>query len=175
MQTSASIASRSSGASPPSSCRSASWSQRERTAATEATLTTAEMVCPGHRGDDLCLVCRPAREWAQGRKLLHHHVAVALVALESAAREEERLAANKRPEAFVHGRRHDEVDLAVFVFEEHEDDPVRRRRALAGDDESGDRDRASILEVLDVEARHHLGGEMRPQKLERVHTYGQVR
>ncbi len=53
---------------------------------------------------------------------------------------EERLAADECAEAVVDRRRHDQVDLAVFVFEQHEDDPVCGRGSLSGDRHSRERD-----------------------------------
>ena len=55
------------------------------------------------------------------------------IALEAAAREEQRLAADDRAVALVDRRRDDQVHLAVLVLEQHEDDALRGRRALARD------------------------------------------
>ena len=60
-------------------------------------------------------------------------VDVAAVALELAAREQQRLAADDRAVLLVDLRRHDQVRLAVLVLEQHEDDAVRGRRPLARD------------------------------------------
>ena len=61
------------------------------------------------------------------------HVLVAAVALEAAAREHERLAADDRSVPLVDGRRDDQVHVAELVLEQHEDDAVRGRRPLARD------------------------------------------
>src|SRR5215218_9083327 len=97
MQTSASMSSRSSGLSPASpSSRRASWSQSERAAATAPTLPAAKVVSARHRGGDFRLVGGVAGKGAEGRELLDDHVALALVALVQASREQQRLSANER-------------------------------------------------------------------------------
>src|SRR5213592_2347797 len=126
MQTSAVVFSRSSRDSGLSSARSASWSQRERGPAIASTLPMAEVVGLGERGAHLSLACCVARERCEGDDLVDDHVPVLLEALEAAAREEERLAADEHAEALVDLRRDDEVHLTVLVLEEHEDDTVRR-------------------------------------------------
>src|SRR4029079_1114793 len=109
-----------------------------------------------------------AGERGEGDELVHDQVPVPLEALETAASEEEWFAANERPVPLVHLRRDDEVHLPVLVLEEHEDDAVRGVRALAGDDKPRDCNAAPVLEVLEVGARRHLGGQVWAQELERV-------
>ena len=55
--------------------------------------------------------------------------------------------------ALVDGRRDDQVDRPPLVLEQHEDDPVRGRRALAGDDHPGDLDRRAVRTPLQLRAR----------------------
>src|SRR5262245_13409122 len=127
-----------------------------------------EMMSLRKRGAHFSLAGRLAGERRKRDELVHDHVSVSLEALEAAAREEERLPTDERPEALVHLRRNDEVHLAELVLKEHEDDAVRRRRALSCDDEAGDRDPAPVLEVVEIGARRYLGGQVRAEEIERV-------
>src|SRR6266498_4143296 len=141
----------------------------------DGSLAASEVVRSWHRRDHFGFVGGLSGERAQGGELLHDDVPVALVAFEAAAGEQERLPPDEGPVALVHGGRHDEVHLGVLVLEEHEDDAVRSRGALARDDEAGNGHRAPVLQMLEVEARQDLGGEMRPEELERMHTHREAR
>ena len=61
------------------------------------------------------------------------------------SREDQRLAAHDRAVALVDLRRDDQVHLAELVLEQHEDDPLRGRRALARDRHAGDRHARAML------------------------------
>ena len=77
--------------------------------------------------------CRPPRPRARAgrasRALETRTLRFSPHALEAAAGEEQRLAADDRAVPLVDLRRDDQVHLAVLVLEQHEDDPVRGRRA----------------------------------------------
>src|SRR6188472_2221009 len=148
MQTSAFVSSRTSCDSTPSSACRASWSQSERGPAMRQNLPMTKVMSLGKSGAHLGFAGGLAGERGEGDELVHDQVSVPLEALETAASEEEWFAANERPVPLVHLRRDDEVHLPVLVLEEHEDDAVRGGRALAGDDESRDRDPASVFEML---------------------------
>src|SRR4051812_1234574 len=122
-------------------------------ARTDGSLTVAEVMGLRKRRAHLRLAGGLPGERGKRDELVHDHVAIALEALEAAAREKERLAANERPEPLVGLGRDDQVHLAVFVLEQHEDDAVRRRRPLARDDHAGHRDPAPVLDVVEVGAR----------------------
>ena len=104
-------------------------------------------------------------------ELRDEQVHVAVVALELAAREQQRLAADDRAVLLVDLRRDDQVRLAVLVLEQHEDDAVRGRRPLARDRHARD---LQLRAVRRVEASSAVvatpGGQVRAQQLERMHA-----
>src|SRR6185312_12284169 len=112
-----------------------------------STLPMAEVVSLRKRRAHLRLARSLAGQRREGDELVHDHVPVPLEALEAAACEEKRLAADERTKTLVHLRRDDEVHLAELVLEEHEDDAVRGRRALPRDDEARHRDPTPVLQV----------------------------
>ena len=78
--------------------------------------------------------------------------------LEAAADEQQRLAADDRAMALVDLGRDDQVHLAELVLEQHEDDSVRGRRALARDRHAGEGDTAAVRRLVQLVAREHPGG-----------------
>ena len=64
--------------------------------------------------------------------------------------EDQRLGADDVAAALVEGGRDDQVDRAVLVLEQHEDDAARGLGALAGDDEAGDRDLRAVADPLEL-------------------------
>src|SRR3954467_7702918 len=115
------------------------------------------------------------RQRAERLQAVHEDVHVPVAPLETALREEQRLAAHERAIALVHRRRDDEVHLAVLVLEQHEDDALRRRRTLTRDRHPGDAYAAAVAALLELRARHHARRQVRPQQLERMHTDGKGR
>ena len=72
-------------------------------------------------------------------------------------------------EALVDRRRDDQVDLAVLVLEQHEDDAVRGRRALPRDGHARDRDLRAVRAARQLaRSRAIAGRQVRAQQLERV-------
>ena len=88
--------------------------------------------------------------------------------LEAAARHEQGLATDDRAVRLVHRRRHDQVELAVLVLEQHEDDAVGRRGALARDDHARHRDVGAVWPLGQLLGREDVGVEVRAQQLQRV-------
>ena len=102
-----------------------------------------------------------ARERREGLELADDDVLVPLHALEDAAREDQRLAADDRPVPLVDLRRDDQVDLAELVLEEHEDDALRGGRPLPGHGHSGHGHTRPVRCQAQVMARKDTFGEMR--------------
>src|SRR5262245_14381978 len=100
-------------------------------------LAVSEMMCfrqgRAHLGEAGDL----PRERGERLQPVDNDVAVPPHLLESAPGEEQRLAANKRAVALVGARRDNQVDETQLVLQQHEDDSLRCRRALAGDGEPG--------------------------------------
>ena len=93
----------------------------------------AEVVRSGQAAVNIgCLGNLPG-ERPEGLERADEDVLVPLDPLETATREDERLATDDRAVAVVYGRRHDQIDGAELVLDQHEDDPVRGRRALPRD------------------------------------------
>jgi hypothetical protein len=72
-------------------------------------------------------------------------------------------------------RRHDQVHLSVLVLEQHEDDSLRRRRALARDRHPRDGNCAAVRGLLELGTRERADGKMRAQERERVRPDGERR
>ena len=70
--------------------------------------------------------------------------------------------------ALVDLRRHDEVDEAVLVLEQHEDDAVRRLRALARDGHPRHRQLAAVREPRQLDGGHGLRRQVGTEELERM-------
>ena len=70
--------------------------------------------------------------------------------------------------AVVDRRRHDQVDGAALVFEQHEDDPLGGLGALAGDDHPRHLDLAAVLDPLQVGAAQQLRVEAGAHQRHRV-------
>ena len=92
-------------------------------------LPVSEVVRARKRVADVEL-CDAAGERAEGLDPVHEHVHVPVAPFEAALREQQRLGANERAVALIHRRRDDQVHLPVLVLQQHEDDTLRRRRAL---------------------------------------------
>ena len=107
---------------------------------------------------DLGLPGGLAGERAEGLDLVDEDVLVAADALEAAAGEQERLAADDRAVGLVDGRRDDQVHLAVLVLEQHEDDALGGRGALAGDGEAGDGDPRAVRDAGELVACNTSAG-----------------
>ena len=109
-------------------------------------------------GDHLRRLGDPAGELGEALELADEHVAVPLDALEAAADEDERLAADDRPVPLVDLLRDDEVHLAMLVLEQHEHDPLRGGGTLARDRHAGERDRRPVPRLVQLGARERPRG-----------------
>ncbi len=131
-------------------------------------LAAAEGVRPRERLPDRVAFGDRAGERAERLDPGDEDVAVLPDPLVAAVGEDERLGAHCRAVLLVDRRRHDQVDLSVLVLEEHEDDSVRGRRALAGDGHARDRDLQPVSRLQEVSARERPVREMRAKERERM-------
>ena len=105
-----------------------------------------EVVRRRERTEDVGVVRDATRQRAQRNELSHEDVLVPAHPLELSPRKQERLASHKRPEPVVDPRRDDQIHLAEFVLEQHEDDPVRCRGTLPGHRKACDVDRPAGID-----------------------------
>src|SRR4051812_19630014 len=145
------------------------WAMRKRTSAVRR-LAMPEMMRSRERSVHICTVGQLAGEWAERDELAHEDVAVPVGMLVPPPREDERLAANDGSGPVVHLRRHDQVHLRVLVYEQHEDDAVRRRRPLPCDDHAGDGDVRTVVPLFQLDGRQRPDRQVRTEELERVHA-----
>src|SRR3990172_1230003 len=103
----------------------------------------AEVVCARESVADGVLG-NVAGKRAEGLERGDDDVAVLSHTLVAPKYEQERLPAYDCSVLLVHLRRDDQVHLTELVLEQHEDDALRRRRALTGDRETGVGDRAPV-------------------------------
>src|SRR5688572_10632641 len=126
----------------------------------------AEVVGLGQRRAHLGETGKLARERAEALELRHDDVDVAADFLQAASDGEQRLAPYEGAVALVHLRRYDEVDEAVLVLEQHEDDAVRGHGALACDRQPRHRQLAAVGEVGQLDGGHRLRRQVWTQQLE---------
>src|SRR5215831_18157276 len=109
---------------PSTTIATAAFQRRGRESSRPRPSTVTEVVGARERLPDRIRLRDRARERPQRLEPRDEHVAVLADPLEAAVREDERLRPNGRAVPVVHRRRNDQVDLAVLVLEQHEDDPI---------------------------------------------------
>src|SRR5215211_3205306 len=112
-----------------------------------------EMVRARERGDDLGRLRDAPSQRREAFELADEDVSVPLDTLVAAADEHDRLAADDPAVALVDVLRNDQVHLAVLVLEQHEDDPLGRRRALPRNRHAGERDVRAVPRLVELRAR----------------------
>jgi hypothetical protein len=95
-------------------------------------LAVAEVVGSRKRAEDVGVLGTAPGELTERVEFSHDDISVSSKSLEPPPRQKQRLSPDERAEALVHLRRHDQVDLAELVLQEHEDDSPGGRRALPG-------------------------------------------
>src|SRR5258708_22408330 len=130
----------------------------------------SEMVGGRERRTDLGVVRGAASEWPERLDARDEHVLVAVDALEAAAGQHERLAADDRAVRVIDLRADDQVDLTVLIFEQHEDDAVCGGGPLPRDRQAGNGDLRAVRNAGELDARDDVR-QVRTQELERMDAY----
>src|SRR5829696_3452502 len=155
----------------PAAARASRTTEKASTilaASTPAILPVAEMVRVRERRDEIRRAGELACERRQRLELVDEDVLVLLDPFEDSPREDQWLASDDRPVLLVDLRRDDQVHLPVLVFEQHEDDPVRSRRALAGHGHPGHGHPRPVRCQAQVMAGKDTLREVRAHQLHRV-------
>ena len=148
-------------------------------AAAAAGCSATASACSGSRpvsrctGGSIWRTSPPAA--GRGREPLdraREHVEHVLAPLEATGDERERGRPHRQATALVDRRRHDHVDDPGLVLEQHEDDSLRGRGALASDDHAGDPDLGPVGDPVEPAAEGEPRLELRAQDLERVLAEG---
>ena len=114
------------------------------------------------RRGSMCVTFAPGQVRAlEALDAVDQDVGRPLAALQPAGGQHQRLRAHRQPEALLDRRRHDQVDRAVLVLEQHERDALGGRRALARDDQARHAHAPAVAAALELRARVQVGGQAR--------------